>query len=190
MQSIMQYHQNYTDEEQEKLKYGLEGVYLTFTKTVILLTVAFLLGILKETLILVVLFNIIRFPAFGFHADSSHTCLIFSMFLFLGVPYLFLHFKLSLVAEIIILSICMMSFLLYAPADTVKRPLINPKKRMIRKCSACLLAILYVMGYYFFPNPMIGQLLLSSLVLETIMIHPITYKLFHQPYRNYKHYQN
>lgn len=189
MKSILEYHQDFTEEEIEKLKYGLEGVYLTLTKTIILLAIAFLFGILKETLILVLLFNIIRYPAFGFHADSSKTCLIFSSILFLGIPYLFLNYELSKSLEILIISFTLLSFILYAPSDTVKRPLINPKKRLIRKISACILAILYIIGYYLIPNLVIARLLLASVVLETIMILPITYKIFKQPYRNYATYQ-
>ena len=39
---ITNYNKNYNQEELEKLKYGLEGIYLTITKTIIII----LLGIL------------------------------------------------------------------------------------------------------------------------------------------------
>ena len=71
--------------EREKLQYGLEGLYLTITKLVVIFLVAFLLGFIKEFIITLILFNIIRFPGFGFHASKSIVCLITSTLLILGL---------------------------------------------------------------------------------------------------------
>ena len=65
--------------QEEELRYGLEGIYLTFGKFLIIFPLAFLLGIFKEFILTLIFFNIIRYPAFGIHANKSSTCL-FSIF--------------------------------------------------------------------------------------------------------------
>lgn len=172
-------------EEKEKLTYGLEGLYLTVTKLIIINLIALILGIWKEFICSLILFNILRFPGFGFHANNSLTCLISSTILLLGIPYLFLTIPISFSIKLILSISCVICFLLYAPADTEKRPLTNRKKRIYRKIAACVLAIIYTIIILLVKNHTISMLFLSGLVLETILILPITYKLYGMPYRNY-----
>lgn len=175
---------DYSKEDIDKLRYGLEGIYLTFYKMIIILLVAFLLHILKEVLIFLIIFNIIRYPAFGFHANTSLECLIISLICVVGIPFLLLRIDLNLYTKILIDLICVIQFILYAPADTVKRPLPNKKKRKIRKICAIICCILYSIISIIFNN-YISDLLIAAIIVETIMINPLIYKIFKQPYRNY-----
>lgn len=177
---------NLTEEDKEKLAYGLEGIYLTITKMIIILLIAFLLGFLKEFIIALILFNIIRFPGFGFHASKSIVCLISSTVLILGLPYLFVNINLNLYIKIILCVISIITFIIFAPADTHKRPLTNKKKRVIRKISTCLLALGYSVLIIIFNNYIISDLLLSALMIETVLVSPILYLLFGESYNNYK----
>ena len=61
----------YSDEDIEKLSYGLEGIYLTITKLIIIFALALLLNIFKEIIFLLIIFNIIRYFGFGIHAKKS-----------------------------------------------------------------------------------------------------------------------
>ena len=179
-------YKKYSKKEIEKLKYGLEGLYLTITKTIIILVLSLILGIFKEVIIVLILFNIIRYTGFGFHAEKSYQCLITSTLLFICIPLFFLKTPLSFNVQIIISIVCIISYLLFAPADTVKRPLPNKKKRIIRKIVTILIGIIYLSLIIILRNDYLSALLLSSLVVETIIINPITYKIFKQPYSNYK----
>ena len=49
---ITNYNKNYNQEELEKLKYGLEGIYLTITKTIIIILLGILFNIITEILII------------------------------------------------------------------------------------------------------------------------------------------
>lgn len=171
--------------QEEELRYGLEGIYLTFGKLLIIFPLAFLLGILKEFTLSLIFFNIIRYPAFGLHANKSSTCLISSMTLLLGIPLLLTKITITLPIKIGICIFCLVCFILYAPADTVKRPLTNERKRKLRKIAACLLAVTYSILVIVFNNNEISTYLLSGLIIETILILPVTYKLYGMPYRNY-----
>ena len=178
-------YKDYSKEDIGKLRYGLEGIYLTFYKLIIILICSFLLHIFREVLIFLILFNIIRYPAFGFHASTSLECLIMSLLFIIGLPYLLLHVHILFWIKIGICGICIFCFLRYAPADTVKRPLPNVKKRKIRKLCATGCCVLYSCCFFLLKTSFLGNLFLAAMILETILIHPITYKIFKQPYRNY-----
>ena len=187
--SFVTKYNSYSDEELENMRYGLEGLYLSITKLVILVIIALLLGIWKELFILLVMFNIIRYPGFGFHARKSSECLICSTLLFIGLPILLSYLNLSRLTLFIIGVICTCLLAIYSPADTVKRPLPNKKKRMIRKIATTVMAIVYTLISFVINSYTISYLLIASLILEAIMVNPLTYKIFKQPYRNYLNYQ-
>ena len=186
MNFIASNQKNLSEEDREKLSYGLEGLYMNVTKLALIFLIAFLLGFLKEFIIALILFNILRFPGFGFHASKSIVCLITSTILILGIPYLFTNIEVSLTIKIILCIVSIITFIICAPADTWKRPLTNKKKRLLRKVSACSLAIIYSVMVIIFDGNMISNLLLSALLTETILISPIMYLIFKEPYRNYK----
>ena len=179
---------NYSDEDLEKISYGLEGIYLTITKLIVLIVLSLILGIFKEAIITLLLFNIIRYTGFGFHAETSFECLILSIVLFVLVPFILIKINLANSLIYLISSLCIISYLLYAPADTPKRPLLNKKKRLIRKILTVLIGLIYILLIYLFNNSFIKELLLSSLIIEAIIINPLTYKIFRQSYNNYKNY--
>ncbi len=183
---ITKNHPNYTADDIEKLSYGLEGIYLTITKIIIIIALSLLLNILKETLFLLLLVNLIRFTGFGFHAGKSLDCLIFSGLLFLGFPLLSKNITIPVYIQIMICIVCVIVFLIYAPADTEKRPLTNKKKRIVRKIGTLLISFAYIVAVVLIKKPIYSNLFLFSLIIEGVMILPITYRVFHQPYANYK----
>ena len=177
---------SYSNDELKKLRYGLEGIYLTLTKTVVILLVAILLNIFVEVIIGIALFNIIRYFAFGFHAEKSSECLILSLFNFILIPYFFLTIDNSLWINFVICMVCLLLILLFAPADTIKRPLKNKKKRIVRKILTFITGLIYTLLILLLNKYMISDLLLSSLIMTIIVICPTTYMFFRQPYNNYK----
>lgn len=187
--SFLKKYCTYSDEEIEKLEYGLEGIYLTITKLIIIFITAALLGIVKEFITLIFLFNIIRYTGFGFHANKSYECLLFSAFCFLIIPIFFINVNLTKFIYILICLFCIFNYLLFAPADTIKRPLINKKKRIIRKIITIIIGITYFLVGLLLFNHWISSILLSALVIEAIVVNPITYYFFRQPYNNFKNFK-
>ncbi len=188
--AFLKKYNNYSEKDLEKLEYGLEGIYLTITKLVVLSICAVLLGITKQFIALLILFNIIRYTGFGFHAEKSWQCLICSSIGFILIPLFFTRVELAKSAYAIIDLICIISYLLFAPADTIKRPLPNKKKRIIRKTITVIVGIIYsVLNIVFFEH-WISSILISSLVIQAIVINPLIYVLFGQPYNNYKNYNS
>ena len=184
--AFLQKYNTYSKEDIEKLEYGLEGIYLTITKLIILFFIATLLGVVKEFITLLLLFNIIRYTGFGFHAEKSYQCLIISTFCFLIIPIFFINIVLSKVIYIAICIFCIINFLLFAPADTIKRPLPNKKKRIIRKITTTIIGLIYSILSIVFYNHWISAILISAMINQVIVINPLTYKILKQTYNNYK----
>ena len=187
---IIQKSSQYTDEQLEVIAYGLEGIYLTITKMVVLFCISYILGIFKEFLILLISYNIIRSQAFGIHATKSIYCLISSCILFiigtLICKYVYFPFWFSLGSALI----CDICLLIYAPADTYKRPIINKKKRKRFKILSFIFGIIYTIFIVIYKDSFIVNYLVMGLIEATVMILPVTYKIFHLPYDNYKTYQS
>lgn len=181
---------SFKDKELDKIKYGLEGIYLTLSKLIIISFISIYLGIFKELLIFILFFSIIRMFAFGLHFSSSFICLIASLFIFLLFSFYATIINIPLFIKTIIGILCFIFIFIYAPADTLKRPLINNNKRTIYKYVASFISFIYILIIVFINNNFISNILLFSLTTEVIMIMPITYQLFKMPYNNYKVYRN
>lgn len=179
-------YQSISDYDKKKVKYGLEGLYLTITKMVLLTILALLLNMFKEFILVVVFFNVIRYTGFGFHAEKSYQCLLFSTFNFIVIPFLLLHIQLSNFFVYTICAICIFHYLLFAPADTKKRPLSNKRKRIIRKIITVMIGFIYTLMIILLNNTYWTSIILSAMIIQAIIISPLIYRLFNQPYNNYK----
>lgn len=178
----------YNEEQLEIIAYGLEAIYLTFTKMIVIFLIAMALGIFKELILLLIFYNIIRSQAFGIHASKSIYCLICSLIMFVGGALICKYYILPFELIISLALLCNVCLLLYAPADTHKRPLVNKKKRKRFKFLSFLFGIIYTILIVIFKDNFIVNYLLLGMIEAVIMILPITYKTFKLPYNNYKTY--
>ena len=185
---IIKYNHEYSTEDMERIIYGLEVVYLTITKTLILLPVAYFLGLFKEVMIFTFFFGLLRCFTYGIHASKSSTCLVTSSITFLGAAYLSNNIILSNFVLGIGAIIFLTLFYLYAPADTENKPLVNRKKRHFSKVGALFITCIYIFCFFILGNVIIINLLFLSLFTAALMILPITYKLANAKYNNYKSY--
>lgn len=189
MKSIKNKFPDYDNDKLEIIEYGLEGLYLTFTKIILIIILSLVLGIFKQTFLLLLFYNIIRFSAFGLHAEKSSHCLVMSLTFFVGAVYFCEYIYLPLIVKTIISVICILLMAKYAPADTEKRPLINKKKRKRYKILSILSSTSFAILIVIFNESIISNYLLVGLFEATLVILPISYKLLKLPYDNYKRYK-
>lgn len=179
---------DYDETKLAELRYGLESFYMLITKLVVIFGAAFVLGIFKEAIILLLLFNVLRLTGFGLHASKSWMCWISSSLVFLVCPYLCIHLSIPLYILVTIASICWIIFLLYAPADTKNRPLVNEKKRKRYKYITLVSGAIYIALLFLIKNTFLQNALVCAMIIQSVLIHPMVYKLFRLPYNNYKSY--
>lgn len=145
------------------------------TKLIIIFILAFILDILKETLLLFLIFGGLRFFGFGVHAKTSFQCLIYSLSLFILLPLLFYNINLNLTSEIIIFLICFINLLIFAPSDSENRRFKKKKKYLIRKIFTLIVFCIYVALHFYFNK--LNNLFMISIIIQSIVVNPVTYKI-------------
>lgn len=178
-------HNDYTDTEIKELQYGLISIYLSFSKIIVISILALILGIFKEMLIFMVLFNILRTTGFGLHATKSWICLISSTIIFIGIPFVCINLNINIYLKVIICVLGIILMYKNAPADTYKRPIVNKKRRIIYKTISTIMTIIFSFIAILINNEFISNCLVFSIILENCLISPYIYKLFKLPYNNY-----
>lgn len=172
----------------DEIRYGLEGFYLTISKTIVIFTLALVLGIFKEMILMLIFFNILRSTGFGLHASKSWLCLFSSIIMFIFIPFLALHISIPWIWKNILGIIAIILVYHYAPADTVKRPIISQIRRNKYKFITTISTIVLVYIMLFIQNNSISNLILFSIYTEVAVIIPLSYNIFHLSYNNYLNY--
>lgn len=187
--NIQKYY-SYDKTKLEEIKYGLTGLYLHITKLIVIFSLSYILGYIIPLLILMALYSILRLTGFGVHAKKSWHCWIVSILTFLITPYLCTKLTIHYEVKVALGMFCVILLGIFAPADTEKRPLINQKKRITYKIISVLLGLGYIVLFSFIKDNMISNCILFAIIIETIFVLPITYKLFGVKYNNYKSYNS
>lgn len=177
----------YSNEDVEVMRYALEGIYLTFTKILVITLIACLLGLFKEYIWFVLLYTPIRSVSFGWHANTTKECWVVSILAFILIPYTFSIITINRITKIILLTFSIFIFAWYSPADTKKKPIINKKRRLMFKVVSLIIILVY--SYYALNNSnLISNLMIASLLYQSLLINPLIYKITHQEFNNYKTY--
>lgn len=188
LEIIKKYNPSLTDIELDEMRYGLEGFYLMITKMIIIIPLAFLLGVGKELILMLIFYNLLRENAGGLHATKSWMCLLSSSIIFIFLPLLAKEIIISIEWKIICSVLGVLLIFIYAPADTKKAPIIKKKNRDKKKFRATIITIIYAFLCIFIKNEVVSNLILFGIYTEIVLILPITYKIFHLSYNNYKNY--
>ena len=173
----------------KKLKYGLEGIYNLLVKLVVVLLIAILTNTIKETALLILFYAGIRTFSFGWHAKSSLGCWVSSLLVYIIIPVFLINKQIPTYIGYIILGIALISMILWAPADTPKRPLIRKNQRLKAKIISILIVLLYSILYFTINNSVIKNVIIYALLIQTILINPLTYKITNTRFNNYKYYK-
>ena len=186
---IQKYYPQYSEEKLAELKYGLLGLYLMITKSIVIFGISIYLGIFKELLIFTIIYNILRAPSFGMHASKSWICLFSSATIFILSTYL--SFKLSIPINVKIIFGIIGIILIYknSPADTAKKPIVSPKRRLVYKIISTIVAIIFVVCSIIIDNNLLSNAFILALLIQCVITAPTTYKICGETYDNYKNYR-
>ena len=156
-----------------EIRYGLQAIYTLVTKSIVTILLAILFDIIYEFLLFVLFYIPLRSVGFGTHAKSNIHCWIYSTLFLLGLPFLFSYLQLTNTVKIIIWSICFINFIIFSPADTKKRPMINKIRKLKFKFVIILFSLIYLFLIFYLKD--ISNLILGALVLEALLVNPIGY---------------
>ena len=174
------------DERAEIINYGLQLLVGEIPKMLITIGIAYLLGILKLTIIMVIL--ILPFRAFsgGFHLHTHIGCILSTTLLYCGIAkisnYIYLH---SLEKVIFVLCVWIFGIIiisLYAPADTENVPILRKKERKQKKILSYIIFTLGLILALVIKNNAVCNIIIFGYLVQTLMITPIAYKITKNSY--------
>lgn len=181
------------DERAEVINYGLQILLGELPKTLIMLAIAYLLGVFKLSLITFLILLPYRGASGGFHLKTHIGCIISTCTFYCGTALLAKYIVLSNIAKyilIILLAIFgIIMIKLYAPADTEDVPILSKK---IRKQKQILSYIFFIIGIViaaFIKSNIISNIIIFGYLMQTCMITRLAYRLTNNRY-GYEVYEN
>lgn len=162
----------------DRVQYGIICMSYNGIKTVILAVLAYLLGVLPHLIIFLVAYSILRFFSFGIHMDSPMSCLVFSTTTILACIGISIYIAIPNIINYALIVFSLIFQWRYSPSfmkNNVKRN--YKKKKQLRNLSVISVCLICVIGLVL-NNSEYSQLLYFACFLQTLMILPITFKLF------------
>lgn len=183
------------NERAEVIKYGLELIIGEIPKIFLLFIIGFLLGIGKLTILAFLIMLPYRAITGGFHLKTHIGCIVCTNLFYCGNVMLskYIVFDPIIVKYIIISLIWIFSIMminLYAPADTENVPILSSKERKIKKKLSYIVATIELAIAIFIPNSVIANIIIFGILLQTLSITRIAYKLTNNKYGYEVYMQN
>ena len=176
-----------TEERLEAINYGLQILIGELPKLAIIIVLAFLLGIGKLTLLSYLVILPYRNFAGGFHAKTHLGCIICSFIIFctpaIVAPYIYFD---SIVVRYFLITMlwffAMIMIRLYAPADTENVPILRKKERKQKQILSFSIVTIELIIAAMIQNITVSNVIMIGILLETITITRIAYKITRNKY--------
>lgn len=181
------------DEKAEVIMYGLQNIIGEIPKTFLLLLIAYLLGIFKETLIVCILLLPYKCASGGFHLKTHIGCIIGTTLFYCGTAVLAKYVVLEeLVKYILVLCVWIFGIIMikkYAPADTENVPILTKKERNKKRIISYITFSLGMILSCVIRDNMIINILIFGNLFQTLTITKLAYRLTKNKY-GYEVYGN
>lgn len=176
-----------TSDRIEIIDYGLKMIIGEIPKLIIMLIIAYLLGVLPLTILSYIILLPYSVFAGGAHAKTHIACIIATPIIYCGGVLLSQNFlqESNLERYLVILGVWIFGILMcliYAPADTENVPILRKKERRFKKIMACLVLTLNLAVSSVLPNIVIANILLFGSLIRSIMMTRPIYIVFDNKY--------
>ena len=181
------------DERAEIIMYGLQNIIGEFPKGIIILIIAYFLGIFKLTLISILIIAPYRCFSGGVHMKTHVGCIIYTLLLYSGsallAKYVLLTGTLKYIVSAVIWIFCMTMIKLYAPADTENVPILRKKERKQKQIFSYIILTIEFGIALLINNPVIAGIIILGDFIQTLTITRFAYKITNNKY-GYEVYAN
>lgn len=188
--SYFKKHTELDDISIEKLSLGLMIIFLNLFKLSLVLIVTSFLGLLKVSIILMVMISTLRTNAAGVHAKTSLGCTLSTLFIYIISSYLTVKHPIPIIVCFFLMLLSTIILYFYSPADTSNRPIIGEARRKKLKITTVIISIIFTILNIIISNTYLFNITMYSLLFQSISVLPITYKILKQPYNNYELYED
>lgn len=182
------------EERKEVIMYGLELIIGEIPKLILLILLAFILRI--GLLVIFAYVSMLPYKAMagGFHLKSHIGCTLGTFIVYFGNVLLskYLIIQPDYIRYIVLIITWIFSMImisLYAPADTVNLPILRKKERKLKKVLSYTFMSLTLIASLLIHDSTISNILLFNVIIESISISKLAYKLTKNEY-GYKVYNS
>jgi accessory gene regulator B len=174
----------------KKVVLGAEIVLMNVSKMAIVLLLSVLMGVVPQTLLTLIGFNVLRRSAFGIHALTSIGCTLASLVMFVGIPFFLREVRVTSLTVAIVFVFIFAAMYLYAPADTKARPILGEKTRIrLKKRSITSCAVLGGV-LVLIPSGEIKFMVTLGALYSALFVLPATYRILKREVNNYEKYEH
>ena len=181
------------DERAEVINYGLQNIVGEIPKIILVFIIAFILGILKEVLLMFIVLIPYKGASGGFHLKTHLGCIIGTTAFYCGIVLFSQYVVLEEIVKYILVGISwifgMFMIKLYAPADTENVPILSKKDRKKKQIIAYITYSLGLVSALLIQDNVISNILLFGNLLQTLTITKLAYRLTKNKY-GYEVYGN
>ena len=174
------------DERAEVIVYGLQNIIGELPKGIIILIIAYILGIFKFTVISILIIAPYRCVSGGVHMKTHIGCIIYTLLLYSGSSllgkYIVLTGNVKIMLAIAIWIFCMIMIKLYAPADTENLPILRKKERKQKQILSYIIITSEILIAIFIKNTTISGIIIFGDFIQTLTITRIAYRVTHNKY--------
>ena len=174
------------NERAEIIMYGLQNVIGELPKGIIILLIAYFLGIFKITLISVLIIAPYRCFSGGVHMKTHIGCIIYTSILYSGSALLGKYIILTGITKYIIAftlwGFCMFMIKLYAPADTENVPILRAKERRQKQVFSYIILTFEFIMAILISNTTIAGIIIFGDFIQTLTITRFAYKITNNKY--------
>ncbi len=174
------------DERAEVIMYGLQNIIGELPKGIIILIIAYILGIFKLTVISILIIAPYRCVSGGVHMKTHIGCIIYTLLLYSGSSllgkYIVLTGIVKIMLAIAIWIFCMIMIKLYAPADTENLPILRKKERKQKQILSYIIITSEILIAIFIKNTTISGIIIFGDFIQTLTITRIAYRVTHNKY--------
>ena len=174
------------DERAEIIMYGLQNIIGELPKGILILLIAYFLGIFKLTLMAVLIVAPYRCFSGGVHMKTHIGCIIYTLILYSGSALLGKYIVLTGIAKYATASIvwffCMTMLKLYAPADTENVPILMKKERIQKQIFSYIILTVEFLIAILINNTVISGIIIFGDLIQTLTITRLAYNLTNNKY--------
>ena len=175
VQNLLNSLHHFKEDEAEQIAYGLSMLLLIAIETSLVVFLFWVLGCLKQGIIVLSAFGFLRIFAGGLHLPKSNWCFIVTFLAYLMIILLGIHLPYTNLLFYGGFALSAILLLLYAPADTKAKPLGQKRKRKLKYCTFGALFILFFIASL--QTPSIAMLITWSCLVESLTTTPFFYSL-------------
>ena len=169
------------DERAEIINYGLQLLIGEIPKTLIIIGIAWILGVLDLTILALILMLPYRTASGGVHLKTHIGCIVATSVFYIGNAILSKYLIIEKTIQYILVGVIwipsMLIIKLYAPADTEAVPILRKKERKIKKILSYITMSLSLIIALLINNTIISNILIFGTLFQTLTITRFMYKI-------------